>query len=223
MRDPKSLSNPLLQAASERSSTTGGGSAGPMSNRTETLSPDLALDQIGAALASFYDDLIAEGVPEHLAALVRQVRVPDEGVPPEPALAPEPTSIGVAKTGRLALVVEDDAATRGLAEMLLDETELQVVGCDSAEEALAVMTERGGDVSLVFADIQLAGVMDGLQLARAITLLWPTARMVVTSGRRAPRPDVLPERVVFIPKPWRPFDVLVEAEHATAQGSPFGR
>ena len=34
----------------------------------DTLTPGLSLDRIGQALASFYDDLIAEGVPEHLAA-----------------------------------------------------------------------------------------------------------------------------------------------------------
>lgn len=181
----------------------------------DTLAPSLALDQIGEALASFYDDLIAEGIPENLAALVRQVPSPDAATEPEPVV-----SAPVRKSGRLALVVEDDASTQGLAVALLDETELDTIGCSSAEEALAVMRDRGGDVALVFADIQLSGVMDGLQLARAVAMLWPTARMVVTSGRRAPRPDALPERVVFIPKPWRPQDVLVEAEHATSNPPP---
>lgn len=183
----------------------------PPSRRTpqseNTLVPGIPLAQIGQALASFYDDLIAEGVPEALAALVRKVD------PPKPA--------SVAKSGKLALVVEDDAATRALAEALLEETELAVVGCDSAEAALSVMRERGGDVVLVFADIQLAGVMDGVQLASAVALLWPTARMVVTSGCRSGRPDLLPSHAVFIPKPWRPFDVLVEAERAKGDARPM--
>lgn len=169
----------------------------------ETLAPSIALDQIGETLASFYDDLIAEGVPEHLAALVRQVKQP------EPAT--------VAKTGKLALVVEDDAATRALAESLLGETTLSVIGCGSAEAALSVLREHGGDVYLVFADIRLSGAMDGLQLASAVAMLWPKARMVVTSGHRLERPDALPAQAVFIPKPWRPYDVLVEAERATAE------
>ncbi|MFD1303241.1 response regulator [Methylobacterium marchantiae] len=181
----------------------------------DTLAPGLALDQIGEALASFYDDLIAEGIPENLAALVRQVHQP------EPVSEPDPVAAApIRKSGRIALVVEDDAATQEVAVSLLDETELEAVGCATAEEALAVMRDRGGDVALVFADIQLSGVMDGLQLARAVAMLWPTARMVVTSGRRSPRPDLLPERVVFIPKPWRPQDVLVEAERATSAPPP---
>lgn len=183
----------------------------------DTLSPGLSLDRIGQALASFYDDLVAEGVPEHLAGLVRQVRQPD----PVPA-APAQASVATArKSGRLALVVEDDPPTRALAEMLLEETELGVIGCDSAEAALAIMRERGGDVSLIFADVQLAGAMDGLQLASAVVLLWPTVRMVVTTGRRTRRPDTLAPQAVFIPKPWRPFDLLVEAERATTETQPI--
>ena len=172
----------------------------------ESLTPGISLDQIGETLASFYDTLLAEGVPEHLAALVRQVRqsAPIPVAPSEPA------------PPRLALVVEDDPEVRALAEALLDETELDVVGCDSAEAALEVLQARGGDVALVFADVRLAGEMDGLQLARAIATLWPRARLVVTSGRFVRRPDV-PENAVFIPKPWRPIDVLVEAERATSE------
>jgi len=177
----------------------------------DSLSPGLSLDRIGQALAAFYDDLIAEGVPEHLATLVRQVQ-------PEPGAKQTGTQ---PKSGRIALVVEDDAATRHLAEALLGDTDLSVIGCDSAEAALAIMREQGGQVALVFADIRLAGAMDGLQLAAAVALLWPTARMVVTSGRRAERPENLPPQAVFIAKPWRPFDLLVEAERATTERQPI--
>ncbi len=44
--------------------------------------------------------------------------------------------------------------------------------------------------------------MDGLQLARAVSNLWPRARLVVTSGHGIRRPD-LPDEAVFIAKPWR--------------------
>lgn len=190
-----------------------GGVSGP----ADTLSPSLSLDRIGQALASFYDDLIAEGVPEHLAALVRQVRQPEPApVVPNP-IAGKPTS----KSGKLALVVEDDATTRALAEALLEETELGVVGCDSAEAAIEIMRTRGGDVCLVFADVHLSGVMDGVQLASAIALLWPMTRLVVTSGQRTQRPGSLAPQAVFIPKPWRPMDLLGEAERACAEPQPI--
>lgn len=182
----------------------------------DTLSPGIPLDQIGQTLASFYDDLVSEGMPEHLAALVRRVRQTED----DRIAAAGPVAVA-AETDprRVALVVEDDPAIRALAETLLEETELDVVGCDSAEAALSVLQARGGDVALVFADVRLAGHMDGLQLARAVATLWPRARLVITSGHGLPRPEMPPE-AVFIAKPWRPLDVLVEAERATSDPAP---
>jgi CheY-like chemotaxis protein len=184
---------------------------------TDTLSPGIPLDQIGQTLASFYDNLVNEGVPEHLAALVRRVRQSDATAPTRAE-----SDAGAAArhdSPRLALVVEDEPEIRALAETLLEETELDVIGCDSAESALSVLQARGGDVALVFADVRLAGQMDGLQLARAVATLWPRARLVITSGHGLPRPE-LPREAVFIAKPWRPLDVLVEAERAAAEPAP---
>lgn len=183
---------------------------------TDTLTPGIPLDQIGRTLASFYDDLVTEGVPEHLAALVRRVRQTGDD---EPARHEADAATTMASQPRVALVVEDEPEIRALAETLLEETELDVVGCDSAEAALSVLQARGGDVALVFADIRLAGRMDGLQLARAVATLWPRARLVITSGHDLPRPE-LPQEAVFIAKPWRPLDVLVEAERAASEPAP---
>ncbi|WP_375464820.1 response regulator [uncultured Methylobacterium sp.] len=174
----------------------------------------MPLDQIGETLASFYDSLVAEGVPEHLAALVRKVRQSEvDAAGLSAPLEARP------RVQRLALVVEDDREIRALAEALLEETELAVVGCDSAEAALAVLQARGGDVALVFADVRLAGAMDGVQLARAVATLWPRARLVVTSGHCVDRPDI-PTEAVFIQKPWRALDVLLEAERASGEPPP---
>ena len=184
---------------------------------TDTLSPGIPLDQIGQTLASFYDELVSEGIPEHLAALVRRVRQTENATTAQEATGP--ATAPASEVPRVALVVEDDPEVRALAETLLEETELEVVGCDSAEAALRVLQARGGDVALVFADIRLAGEMDGLQLARAVATLWPRARLVVTSGHGLERPE-LPAEAVFIAKPWRPLDVLVEAERAAAEPAP---
>lgn len=194
MREPK-------PATSDRSTLEPGRNAG-----RDPLLPGMQLDQIGEALASFYDSLVAEGVPEHLAGLVRRVRHVD---------------LDTHRAGkRIALVVEDEAEIRALAETLLEETELFVVGCDSAERALGVLRECGGDVALVFADIRLAGQMDGIALANAVATLWPRARLVVTSGVSPERSDEIPPQAVFIPKPWLPIDVLVEAGRAVEEAPP---
>ncbi|GJD69764.1 hypothetical protein MMMDOFMJ_2702 [Methylobacterium gnaphalii] len=39
--------------------------------------------------------------------------------------------------------------------------------------------------------------------------------MVVTSGNAGDRSESLPRRAVFMQKPWRAFDVLVQADRAT--------
>ncbi len=163
------------------------------------LTPRISLESIGRALANAYDDLIAEGVPEHLAALVRRVETRERS------------------RDRVALVVEDDPNVRALAETVLEETDLAVEGCASAEVALAVLRERGHTIALIFADVRLAGAMDGVQLASAVATLWPTTRLVLTSG--TPQADLapLPERTVFIAKPWRALDLLCEAERATRE------
>ena len=67
---------------------------------------------------------------------------------------------------RTALIVEDDAELRQLTNLLLAESELDIIECDSAEAALATMLLRGRDVAMIFADVRLSGVMDGIDLAR---------------------------------------------------------
>lgn len=115
----------------------------------------------------------------------------------------------------IALVVEDDEAMRNLASAVLEETDLDVIACASAEAAISVLERQDVNVALLFADVRLPGAMDGIALARTVEKRWPSVRMVVTSGGEA-RGDVrLPSRAIYMQKPWRAFDVLVEAEHAT--------
>lgn len=120
----------------------------------------------------------------------------------------------------VALIVEDDPDVRDLAAALLEETELDVVEVGSADAALAYLTHHGGEVAMMFADIRLPGTTDGNQLAKAACTLWPTVRIVLTSGDPGVLSDDLPDRVAFMPKPWRSLDVLVEAERATHHPQP---
>ena len=120
----------------------------------------------------------------------------------------------------IALVVEDDPHVRELAAALLEETKLDVVEVESAEAALDCLRERGGEVAMIFADIRLQGTMDGVQLAKAACTLWPTVRIVLTSGAASTSLDSLPDRVTFMPKPWRGLDVLVQAEKAIHDPQP---
>jgi hypothetical protein len=59
--------------------------------------------------------------------------------------------------------------------------------------------------------------MDGVDLARTVRLKWPWIRTLLTSS--APVEEDLGKvlkQVRFMPKPWRPLEVLIEAEKAAA-------
>jgi DNA-binding NtrC family response regulator len=115
---------------------------------------------------------------------------------------------------RAVLIVEDDSELRGLSVALLEEGDLETIECESAEAALATMLLRGRDIALIFADIRLPGVMDGLDLAREVKMRWPLLTVVLTSGHPRERFGELPPGVVYMPKPWQPLNVIMIAEQA---------
>jgi CheY-like chemotaxis protein len=117
---------------------------------------------------------------------------------------------------RTVLIVEDDAELRRLTATLLEDEQLDTVECQSAEAALAIMLMRGRDIAMIFADVRLAGVMDGVDLAWEVKLRWPLLPMALTSGVPRDRLRELPPGVAYLPKPWQPLNVLIAAEEALA-------
>jgi two-component system cell cycle response regulator CpdR len=112
----------------------------------------------------------------------------------------------------IALVVEDDVWQREWVVVLLEESEMDVFQCDSAEGALRVLEKMGGCVSLMFTDVNPVGKIDGVELAHLATQCCPNIHVIVTSGRALTKS--LPEGAIFMPKPWLPLDVLREAERS---------
>jgi two-component system, cell cycle response regulator CpdR len=124
---------------------------------------------------------------------------------------------------RAALIVEDDADQRWLTATLLRENGVQTIECESAEAALATMLLRRCEVCMVFADVRLSGVMDGIDLARELKIRWPRLIVVLTSGNPSARLEHLPPGVEYMPKPWQPLNLLIAAERArSAWGRPPG-
>jgi DNA-binding NtrC family response regulator len=117
---------------------------------------------------------------------------------------------GVAKP--TALVVEDDQDQRELVSFLLEECDMAVIQCESAELAEAVLERVGGSLSMIFTDVKLAGNMSGAELAALAKDRFPDMTVIVTSGSEAP---ALPAGAMFMQKPWRALDILREAERAS--------
>jgi DNA-binding NtrC family response regulator len=114
----------------------------------------------------------------------------------------------------IALVVEADREERALVSTLLEESEMQVIECDSAEAALAVVERKGDQMAMVFTEERLAGHMDGVALAQNLDAHRPGMPVVVISAERTHRIDDLPDHVIYLAAPWRPLDVLIVAERA---------
>jgi DNA-binding NtrC family response regulator len=112
----------------------------------------------------------------------------------------------------LALVVEDDVHQRLFLVMLLEECEMRVLECASAEAAICVLDRMGDKIGLMFTDVQLTGAMNGVTLAVEAKQRFPRMNVVVTSGRACP--EGLPSDATFMATPWLPLDVLREAERS---------
>jgi CheY-like chemotaxis protein len=83
----------------------------------------------------------------------------------------------------LALVVDDEELLRLFAAGLLEEHGFEVLEAENAAAALKVLESHHG-VRLLFTDIQMPGVLNGLDLAREVHARWPGVLLVITSGQR---------------------------------------
>ena len=117
---------------------------------------------------------------------------------------------------RAVLIVEDDAEVRSLVATLLEDEQLNVIECESAEAALAIMLIGGREVTMILADVRLPGAMDGVDLAWEVKLRWPLLPVILTSGFPCERVGDLPLGVAYMPKPWQPLNLLVAAKQALA-------
>jgi two-component system, cell cycle response regulator CpdR len=111
-----------------------------------------------------------------------------------------------------ALIVEDDPMQREMICVLLEESDFDVIQCDSAEAAETVIDEVGGCLSLLMTDVNLAGRKSGVELAHIAKARNPRLEVVVTSGRSLS--ERLPDGAKFWAKPWAALDVLREAQIA---------
>jgi len=110
-----------------------------------------------------------------------------------------------------ALVVEGDQDQRELVSLLLEECDMTVIQCETAESAEVVLERIGETLSMIFTDLKLSGHMNGAELAELAKHRYPNLMVIVTSGSEAP---VLPVGAMFMQKPWCALNILREAERA---------
>ena len=107
------------------------------------------------------------------------------------------------------LVVEDDPLLRIAAVDLVEDAGFEAVEATDATQAVRILEERT-DIRIVFSDIDMPRGLDGMRLAALIRRRWPPIELILTSGKLHPRPEEMPERGVFLSKPYREQDVVAE-------------
>ena len=107
----------------------------------------------------------------------------------------------------LVLVVDDDSLGRLSAVLLLDEAGFDTLEASGADAAIALLEARR-DIKVVFADINMPGGMNGLELAQIIRHRWPPVGLVLTSGHRRVRGEDMPERGHYLGKPYSPAQLV---------------
>ena len=111
----------------------------------------------------------------------------------------------------LALVVDDEELLRLYAAGLLEDHGFGVLEAENAAAALRVLESRH-DVRLLFTDIQMPGMLNGMDLAREVHARWPDVLLVITSGQTRPSCAEIPDDGRFIEKPYRAADLLSEVD-----------
>jgi len=105
------------------------------------------------------------------------------------------------------LVVEDEPLTRLSISEVLAEAGYVVLTAGNADQAIEILEART-DIRTVFTDIDMPGSMNGLKLAAAVRNKWPPINLIITTGMSRPLKSEMPENSVFIPKPYRPGEVV---------------
>ena len=119
-----------------------------------------------------------------------------------------------------ALVVEDDPMQREMLCLLLEESEMDVIECESGEAAELVLEQADASLVMLMTDVALAGHMNGVELAYIAMKYNPDLDVIVTSGKPLRQP--LPDGAQFWAKPWAPLDVIREAERMSLAWSHVG-
>lgn len=107
----------------------------------------------------------------------------------------------VSASSPVVLIVEDEAMIRMGAAALVEDLGCEFFEASNADEAIALL-EKHPQITVVFTDIQMAGSMDGLELAAYARRRWPPLNFIIVSGNHAATEIEMPEGARFFPKPY---------------------
>ena len=119
------------------------------------------------------------------------------------------------------LLVEDEVMISNLVADCLSESGFRVHEVATADDALRLI-KSGANVDVLFTDINLAGAMNGAELAERVRELRPEMPIVYVSGRyKISEISPLVPRSLFVAKPYDPNDICALLTRLTGgRGAP---
>lgn len=99
------------------------------------------------------------------------------------------------------LVVEDDPLLMMAMVEFVEQAGCEAVEANTVAEAIRVLETRT-DIRTVFTDLDMRGSTAGMKLALVIRDRWPPIELILTSSQAAPKAHEMPERGVYVTKPF---------------------
>ena len=120
---------------------------------------------------------------------------------------PKPKEFGSLPTGNeIVLLVEDEVAVRGLANLVLRDLGYQILMASNGEEALQLVAAHPQEIDLLLTDLVMPQ-MGGRELAERVCALEPRIKVLYTSGYTGDatvQEGLLNQTRAFLQKPYGP-------------------
>jgi CheY-like chemotaxis protein len=151
-----------------------------------------------------------------------EVFLPLSSRKPSPDVAPEPSQ-KVSGGTETILLVEDEAALRRLARILLQRHGYRVLEAGSGVEALSVWDEPGTKIDLLLTDMIMPGGLSGRELAEKLRERKNNLKIIYTSGYS---PDVVNQNLspkdeqYFLAKPYHPDKLIQTVRQCLDESTP---
>jgi PAS domain S-box-containing protein len=148
------------------------------------------------------------------------IRFPRFHAAPEAATHREQAPAYTTTADETVLVVEDEAAVRGLVQMTLERAGYSVVVAEDAPSALRILETSPSSIDLVLSDVVMPKI-SGAELTVTLRSLYPKLKVLLMSGyvgsAGCPMPE-LPADVPLLQKPFTP-KTLTDSIRAALAGS----
>jgi len=110
---------------------------------------------------------------------------------------------------RAVLIVENHPLLRMLLVGLVETAGFEAIQARNADEALPILECRS-DIALLVTSIVMDSSMNGVELAHAVDIRWPSVKIIVVSGKRGLVESDLPRKSLFLAKPYHDEEMVFE-------------